>query len=199
MTEPKTLYQLAGADLRPASLRDAALVIIDAQGEYRDGKLPLEGFDQAVARLADLLKRAREAGAPIIHVAHCGASGGLFDRGGAGGAIVPELAPQPGEIVVEKGMPNSFSGTDLKDKLAATGRKDVVMAGFMTHMCVSSTARAALDLGHRVTIPADATATRALPDPLGGAPLPASQVQRTALAELADRFAIIVPAAAIEA
>lgn len=199
MTEPKTLLQLAGAPNTPPTLGESALVIIDAQGEYRAGALPLDGFDAAVANLTDLLRRARAAGTPIIHVAHCGASGGLFDRGAENGAIVPELAPQAGEAVVEKANPNAFAGTDLQDQLTRTGRPHVIMAGFMTHMCVSSTARAALDLGHRVTIPADATATRALPDPLGGAFLPAAEVQRAALAELADRFAVIVPARAIVA
>jgi nicotinamidase-related amidase len=199
MPVPKTLLQLAGAPADPAPLGDAALVIIDAQGEYRDGALPLDGFEAAVTRLADLLERARAAGTPVIHVAHCGAAGGVFDRDGPGGAIVAELAPRDGELVIEKRNPNAFAGTDLAARLAAIGRPQVVMAGFMTHMCVSSTARAALDLGHRVTIPADATATRALPDPLGGAALGAAEIQRAALAELADRFAVIVPAAAIVA
>ena len=62
----------------------------------------------------------------------------------------------------------------------------------MTHMCVSSTARAAMDLGYRVTVAADGTATRALPDATGGAALTAAEVQRAALAALADRFAIVV-------
>ena len=64
-------------------------------------------------------------------------------------------------------------------------------------MCVSSTARAALDLGYRVTIPADACATRPLPDPLTGAAISGAEIHRHALAELADRFAIVVPAAAL--
>jgi nicotinamidase-related amidase len=63
--------------------------------------------------------------------------------------------------------------------------------GFMTHMCISATARAALDLGFKTTIVAAATATRDIPDPLGGTALAANTVQQTALAELADRFATI--------
>jgi len=58
-------------------------------------------------------------------------------------------------------------------------------------MCVSASARAALDLKYRSTVVAGATATRDLPDPLGGM-IPASVVHRTALSELADRFAIVV-------
>jgi nicotinamidase-related amidase len=63
----------------------------------------------------------------------------------------------------------------------------------MTHMCVSATARSAVDHGYGVTVVSDAVATRGLPDPLGGADLTAAQVHRAALAELADRFATIAP------
>jgi nicotinamidase-related amidase len=74
--------------------------------------------------------------------------------------------------------------------LGGAARKNIIVAGFMTHMCVSSTARAALDLGYRVTIDAAACATRDLPDGAGGR-VEADVVHKVALAELADRFAII--------
>ena len=195
MSEPKTLLQLSGASLAPPALADAALIVIDAQGEYREGKLPLEGIDPALAVLAGLLERARAAGALVIHIAHKGRAGGLFDRAAGGGAILAAAAPRGDEAVVEKPLPNAFAQTDLAARLA--GRKEIVLAGFQTHMCVSSTARAALDLGFRVTIAADACATRALPDPLGGGSLSGAEIHRHALAELADRFAIIVPSAAL--
>ena len=72
-----------------------------------------------------------------------------------------------------------------------TGRTELILVGFMTHMCIGATARAALDLGLQATVVASATATRDLPDPLGGV-IPAETVQRTALAEIADRFATVV-------
>jgi nicotinamidase-related amidase len=195
MTEPKTLLQLAGASLAPPRLAEAALVVIDAQGEYRDGRLPLEGIDPALDVLAGLLDRARAAGALVIHVAHKGRPGGLFDCDAAGGAILPAAAPQNGEAVVEKPLPNAFAQTDLAERLV--GRKELVLAGFQTHMCISSTARAALDLGYRVTIAADACATRALPDPMTGTAISGVEIHRHALAELADRFAIVVPASVL--
>lgn len=194
MSTPRTLLEMAGADLAPPRLADCVLLVIDAQGEYRTGRLPLEGIEPSLAALAALLGRARRAGAAVIHVAHKGRPGGLFDRDGAGGAILAEVAPASGEAVVEKPLPNAFAGTDLAERLAAIGRRNLVVAGYQTHMCVSSTARAALDLGYRVTIPADACATRALPDPMGGEPLSGAAIHRHALAELADRFAIVVPA-----
>ena len=60
----------------------------------------------------------------------------------------------------------------------------------MTHMCVSSTARAALDHGFRVTIDAAACATRDLPDGRGGQ-VDAATLNDVALVELSDRFAVI--------
>ncbi|WP_061023109.1 cysteine hydrolase family protein [Bradyrhizobium sp. CCH5-F6] len=190
MTSVKTLLQLAGADLTPPPLGEAVLVLIDIQNEYLAGPLALPDAKPAIVRAAALLARARESGAVIIHIAHRGKAGGLFDRSADRGAIVAELGPRAKELVIEKELPNAFAGTDLQAQLAASGRKNIVLAGFMTHMCVSSTARAALDLGFRTTIHADSCATRDLPDGLGGT-LDARTVHEVALAELSDRFAII--------
>ncbi len=190
MTAPKTLLELSGADLKPPRLRDACLVLIDLQYEYLAGPIALPDARGAIANTAKLLARARDAGTPIFHIAHKGRSGGLFDRSAERGAIVAELAPRPGEPVIEKGLPNSFAGTDLAARLAATERKDIILAGLMTHMCVSSTARAGLDLGYRITVDANSCATRDLPDGRGGS-IAAAIVHDVALAELSDRFAII--------
>ena len=94
------------------------------------------------------------------------------------------------ETIVEKQLPNAFAGTRLALQLEAAAKKDIVVCGFMTHMCVSSTVRAALDLGYRTTVAASACSTRDLPDGQGGV-IPASTVHSVALAELSDRFAVI--------
>ena len=199
MSGPKTLLQMAGANPAPAKLSQAALVVIDAQNEYVSGKLPLAGIDAALERLAALLKAARAAGAPIIHIAQRGRQGGLFDSDGPGFKIAAQAAPLPGETVIEKPLPNAFAKTGLQLAIQATGRNALVLAGFMTHMCVSATARSALDHGYQTTIAADAAATRDLPDALGGAPIAAADVHRAALAELADRFATVARVADIKA
>lgn len=199
MSAPKTLLQMAGANPAPAKLSEAALVIIDAQNEYVSGKLPLTGIEAALERLAALLKAARAAGAPVIHIVQRGRAGGLFDPGGADFKIAPQAAPLSGEAVIEKSLPNSFAKTGLQLAIQATGKNALVLAGFMTHMCVSATARSALDHGYQTTIAADAVATRDLPDALGGKPIPAAEIHRTALAELADRFATVARVADIKA
>ncbi|TWT09473.1 cysteine hydrolase family protein [Reyranella sp. CPCC 100927] len=186
----KTLLQLANADLTPAKVGEAAIVLIDIQNEYLEGPIALPDAQPAVAAARRLLDLARRANAPIFHIAHRGRPGSLFDREGKRGQIVDELAPLAGEAIVEKGLPNSFADTNLHALLSASGRKNLIMAGFMTHMCVSSTARVAVDLGYRVTIDASACATRDLPG-LGGKIVPARILHEVALTELADRFAII--------
>lgn len=198
MTEPKTLLAMAGASPEPAPLSQSALVIIDAQMEYVDGQVPLSGIGPALDTLADLLARARAASAPVVHIVHQGKPGGLFDPEGHGGQVAPQAAPQEGEQIVGKTLPNAFANTNLHDVLQAIGRPSVTFAGFMTHMCVSASARSALDHGYGVTVAADATATRDLPDPLGGV-LSADAVHHAALAALADRFGAVVPAGAIPA
>jgi len=198
-TMPKTLLQMRGVSIPPARLSDAALVVIDAQGEYRIGRMKLEGIDPALARLAELLARARAARAPIFHVTQIGQQGTLFDPTTAYGEIVSEAVPAAGEPVIMKRLPNAFAATELHERLQQTGRRNLIVAGFMTHMCISASTRAALDLGYQTTVTADATATRALPAHDGGAPIPAEIVHRTALAELADRFAAVTTVAEIGA
>ncbi len=193
---PKTLLQHAGAPLHPGSLDNAALVLIDCQLENVEGRLPLAGIGDAIAQARTLLDMARRAGTPVFHIVHHGASGGaVFDPDGRYVAIVPELTPLDGENVIIKNRPNSFAGTDLHERIAATGRGELILAGFMTHMCINATTRAASDLGYRNTIVAGATATRDLPDPLGGI-VPAEALHRNSLAALADYFAIVVPSPA---
>lgn len=191
MNAPKTLLQMAGAPLEPGRFSESAVIVIDAQNEYVNGKLPLVSVEPALDNIAILLKAARAAGAPIIHVQHKGRAGGLFDPGADSFKLAPQAAPVSGESIVEKPLPNAFAQTTLQDALTQTGRKSLIIAGFQTHMCVSSTVRAALDLGYRTTVVADAVATRDLPDPTGGPALPAAELHRAALAGLADRFAIV--------
>lgn len=199
MTAPRTLLEMAGAPRQPARLGEAALIIIDAQREYRDGALPLAGIDAALDVIHELLNIARVDGTPIVHIAHKGRPGGLFDRDGEGGRFLDQAMPIAGERVIEKGLPNAFAGTDLKQQLDAIGRGKLIVAGFMTHMCVSATVRAALDFGFASTVIADAVATRDLPDALGGEVIPAGRLNAVELAALADRFAIVAPLSAISA
>ncbi len=186
----KTLLEMAGADLTPANLDDATLLLIDCQNEYRSGGLSLPGVDMAIDEIGILLAAARSAGTPIIHVAHKGRAGSLFDRDADNGALMNEATPQGEETIIEKELPNAFAGTDLAATLDAAGRKKLIVAGFMTHMCISATVRSALDHGYFSTVVASACATRDLPA-LDGSILAAADLHHACLVGLSDRFAVI--------
>ena len=194
MTNP-TLRALAELPLEPPSLAASTLVMIDCQNTYTRGVMELDGVSAALDEAAALLDRARTAGIPIIHIQHSDGPGSLYDIDGESGAIVSQVAPRDGEVVVVKQYPNSFVQTDLDERLKAMGVTNLVLAGFMTHMCVNSTARGAFNLGYAPTVVAAATATRALPG-LGGEPVSAAAMQAASLAALADLFAVIAPDAA---
>ena len=186
-----TMLQMAGATPTPATMADGILLIIDAQREYTDGLLPLPGVQSAIEALAGLLEKARAAGAPIVHVRHQ-SKGKAFNPESTGYQIVAPLAPRAGETIVDKGLPNAFAGTDLSKHLAMSVRKNLIVGGFMTHMCVSATVRSATDNGFMSTVAADTVATRDLPDATGGSTITADAINRITLAALSDRFAWIV-------
>ena len=152
--------------------------------------MQLDGAEEAFAEAARVLARARAHGIPVFHIMHDAGPGSPYDITAEIGQISDEVAPIPGEPVVVKHYPSSFFQTGLGAQIEQTGRQDLVLAGFMTHMCVSSTARDAFNLGYRPTIVASATTTRELPVP-GGTPVPVTTLQTAPLAGIADLFAVV--------
>jgi len=189
-----TLRDLLQLPTVPAPLSKSALIMIDCQNTYRQGVMKLEGVEPALQVCAELLERARHAGSPVIHIQHDAGAGSPYDVRAEIGQITAMVAPRAGEPVITKLYPSSFEKTDLDAQLKALGVTDLVRAGFMTHVCINSTARAAFNHGYRPTVVASATATRSLPR-VGGGSLPASEVHEAALAALTDLFAIVVPEA----
>lgn len=191
MSRP-TLRTLEDMPSTPPPLRDSALVLVDCQNTYTYGVMELDGVQAALEEAATLLDRARTAGIPVIHIQHNGGPGSPYDITAEVGAIVDSVAPRDGEPVVVKQFPNSFVQTDLDERLKAVGTTNLVLAGFMTHMCINSTARGGFSLGYAPTVVASATATRPLPGVDGGT-VPAAALQSASLAALSDLFAVVVP------
>lgn len=191
MTEHPTLRALTGLPAEPTSLADQTLILIDCQNTYTRGVMELDGVQAALDEAAALLDRARSAGIPIIHIQHDAGPGSPYDVTADIGAIVDRVAPREMEPVVVKNYPNSFVGTDLDDLLGERQSKNLLLAGFMTHMCVNSTARGAFSLGYSPTVVAAATATRPLP--ALGTEVASADMQAASLAAMADLFAVVVP------
>ena len=89
-----------------------------------------------------------------------------------------------------KFYPNSFLETGLDDYLQEKGVRKLIVCGMMTHMCVDTTVRAAMDYGYEVDVAADACATKDLE--WNGQVIPAATVQQVFLASLEGVFARIV-------
>ena len=178
MQSSRTLREVAGLASRPPSLRGSALVMIDCQNTYRHGVMQLVNVEPALAEARLLLARARDEGARIIHIRHDSGPGSPYDITAAIGQISDEVAPRDGEPVITKNYPNAFIKTDLEKQLRDAGISKLVLAGFMTHMCINSTARGAFNLGFEPTIVGAATATRNLPNPDGSVVSAESQIGR---------------------
>jgi nicotinamidase-related amidase len=191
MPEPTTLRALSGLPSTAGSLADSTLIMIDCQNTYTQGVMALDGVEAALDEAATLLQRARLAGIPIIHIKHDAGEGSPYDIGAEIGQIVDRVAPEGDEPVIVKHFPNSFVQTELDDQLKASSARNLLLAGFMTHMCVNSTARGAFNLGYVPTVIASATATRALPGPAGI--VPSTALQAASLAAIADLFGIVLP------
>ena len=85
---------------------------------------------------------------------------GAWVEGTPGPEIVPQLTPQPGDIVVRGKLTlDAFHSTALNYLLRANEIETVVFCGFHTNWCVESTARSAYDLGYRVVVISDCTGT----------------------------------------
>lgn len=148
----KSYREIIGITPSSTSIRDSTLIIIDAQNEYASGALQVDDVARSRCVIADLLARYRRAGKGqnIVHVMHeVPPSAPVFTPGTALAQEFDELMPAVGEKVVTKHFPNAFAQMDLQEYLGGLGEvgKKLVLVGYMAHICVSTTTRAASELG----------------------------------------------------
>lgn len=187
----QTLREVTGMGFKYANLSESALVMVDCQNTYRQGIMQLTHVEPALLEAQKLLNKARALGIPIIHIQHDAGPGTPYDIRTNSGAIADEVAPQNGEAVVVKQYPNAFWHTPLEAQLKSLNIEHIVLAGFMTHMCINSTARGAFNLGFKPTVVASACATRSLVGPQGKV-IDAQTMHDSALAAIRDLFAVVV-------
>jgi nicotinamidase-related amidase len=173
-----------------------ALLIIDIQRDYfPGGAYPLVEPEAAAEQARRVLDTFREAGDPVIHMKHVwDAPDAAFMRPGTEGIeIHSEVAPNDGELVLEKTTPNSFVGTPLEEELRQRDPDQLVVTGMMSSMCVDATVRAAADLGFSPTVIHDACAAPDLE--FNGVDVPGAAVHAAFMAALADGYAEVTSAA----
>lgn len=138
----------------------AALVIIDVQAGLFSP--PPANATAVVARINALIRRAREANAPVVFVQHESPGGSLMHET-AGWQLVDTLDAQDEDLRVRKTTPDSFLRTSLADQLNGFGIRHIAVCGYATEFCVDTTVRRAAGLGYSVTLAADAHTTHDKP------------------------------------
>lgn len=169
-----------------------ALLIIDVQNDYFPGGAnELSHPFEAESRILELITESRECGRPVIYIQHFNSPDDTFFLEGTFGAEISErIKPTDNDKVIIKRYPNSFLETGLDEYLKSIGVAELIICGMMTHMCVDTTVRAAMDYGYSVKIVADACATMDLT--INGETIPADLVQKVSIAALDDIFATII-------
>ncbi len=165
-----------------------AVIMVDMQNMYlqqekrdRFGWPPIWHFDEVVAECAALLAEAREQGIPVIYTRQVSRADGadatpsmrklaaLLSASGDetpiaedaewGSQILDAVAPQPGDIVIEKLRWDAFFGTELDSILRNLDVTRLIVAGLQTNVCVETTSRTAMMKNFEVAVPEDAVST----------------------------------------
>lgn len=196
MSHP-TIRTIAGASA-PATLDAAstALLVIDFQNEYFSGKMPIPDGKKALDNAKRLIALADLRKMPVYHVQHVTPAGApIFAEDGSTVAFHPDIQPAAHHKVVKKSNVSVFQGTDIDAQLKAAGIKTLLIAGLMTHACVSGAARDAAPLGYEVIVAADAAATRDID--LADGVVGHAELHRASLATIADTFGAVMNTGAI--
>ena len=168
-----------------------AWVVIDAQNEFsQGGQRSVRGHGAIIERIKDQVAEARKSGQPIAWVRHHNRpdEAAAFVPGSWGAELSEGLGPAPGsarEKLFEKSVFGAFHASGLESWLRGAGVEELVLMGFFTHMCGSTTAREALMRDFSVYVDAEATGAQDLVHPSLGTQT-AEQVRRTALLQLTD-------------
>ena len=196
-TAEQEVYQRQGFGCDLGIQGPIGLLIVDFVNGFADPAVFGGGnIAPAIARTAQVLEKARSRGWKVAHsrivYADDGSDGNVFSIKIPGmqtltehasiSAIVPELAPVPGELVVRKNVPSAFFGTGLAPWLTQRGVETLLIAGATTSGCVRASVVDAMCHGFRPVVMADCVGDRAI------GPHDAS------LFDIAQKYGDVVPA-----
>lgn len=182
MNAPQThaeahVYQKQGFGTTLTPRGNIGLLIVDFVVGFADPNTFGGGnIAPAIARTVDLLAHARQAGWPVAHsrivYADDGSDDNVFSLKVPGmatltedhptSAIVPELTPKTGELVVRKTVPSAFFGTQLAPWLTQRAVQTLLVAGAVTSGCVRASVVDAMSFGFRPFVLSDCVGDRAI-------------------------------------
>ncbi len=172
-------------------LKKSALLVIDVQKGFDDPCWGKRNNPDAESNIAMLLSKWRKKESPIVHIQHCSVEPNSPLRPDLpGNEFKDEALPLTGEKIFTKTVNSAFIGTELGDYLRSHGINSLVIVGLTTDHCVSTSTRMAGNLGFKVTLVSDATATfdRLGPD---GIEYSADDIHKIHLASLNEEFCVV--------
>lgn len=169
-----------------------ALIMVDVQTAFVTGDEAAPASEQLLVNLGDLLERARQVGALVVHLQNDGPVGAVDEPSKPGWELYFQVTDSAREVVIRKLKDDGFAGTALDGILRQRGVGRVCVVGVMSEMCVLATARGALERKFGVVIPHDGHATFDIgPAPGTTEGVPAALASRVAEWALGDAVEII--------
>ena len=146
-----------------------ALLVIDVQNEYFSGKLPVTYPQDSFTNILRAMDAAGAGHVPVIVIRHANHApdAPTFRSKSREWELHPEVSRRPYDILIEKTLPGSFTGTSLDGWLRDHSIASLVISGYMTQMCCDTTARQAFHKGYSVKFLSDATGTLTLSNSAG--------------------------------
>jgi nicotinamidase-related amidase len=145
-----------------------ALLVIDVQNEYFTGKLPVTfpygSFDKILVAID-----ANAEHIPVVVIQHSNTApeSVTIKKGTNGWELHDEIKRRQVDIIIEKNLPGSFTGTNLDLWLKENDISIITIAGYMTQMCCDTTSRQAFHRGYTVNFLSDATGTLSITNAAG--------------------------------
>jgi len=138
-----------------------ALLLIDVQNEYFNGKLPVTYPKNSFENIIKAMDFANKNHITVLLIQHTntGKDAITFKEGYDEWKIHEEILKKDYDEIIKKNLPGSFTGTELMSWLKENNIDTVVITGYMTQMCCDTTARQAMHLGFNVEFLSDATGT----------------------------------------
>ena len=172
------------------------LLVIDVQNEYFTGALPITHPVGHLDHILNVMDSAAKKGVPTVVIRHHQPQpdSPLFRKGSKEWELHPEVAKRKSDLLIDKTLPGSFTGTGLEDWLKQSGIDTITICGYMTHICCDTTARQAMHNGYKVEFLSDATGTLPVANSAGS--VTAEELHRSILCAQQMFISEVIPSAA---
>lgn len=192
---PNIFRRLTGqADITRLKKSKTALLLIGFQGEHFTGALPVEGQEALLNQAVKAMDWADKNKITTIHIYHQAKSPSslAFAPQSEGVDFHPPVVPRKKHLTQIKYADSAFSGSPLHTILQTEDIDTLLLAGMTTSSCITTTAHDARILGYKSIVIADLTASRDIISWDEARVIPASKIQETALANIADKYAQVM-------